>query len=424
MTFLLGILTYFLVLIYGVLLSVSFAGGCTTKKERKIVVIFCLLILFVQTSCFFELGFDITKKLYPIISHLPLVLILTFAFKRPFSVAFTAVMTGYFCCQLPRYFSAVVLFVSGSKTAYQIGYMLSVFVFFFILKRYLSTALYQAMTYSKRTLFLFGLLPFCYYIFDYATTVYTTLLYEGIRAISEFSTSAIALFYVIFITIYHNEVQKRSQLELTTFMLAAQSQQAQNEISTLRLTQQQAATYRHDLRHHITLIHRMLESGQTEKAMEYLAEAEDGVERITPRRFCENETFNLILSSFANKAEQDNIILSIHAELPPELSIADLELCSVLSNGTENALNAVAQITDSSLRRVHLECRVDNNRFLLMIENPYTGEVLMKNSVPVSKHAGHGFGCRSMLAIAEKRKGLCTFKTDGGMFTLRVVLPL
>ena len=61
---------------------------------------------------------------------------------------------------------------------------------------------------------------------------------------------------------------------------------------------------------------------------------------------------------------------------------------------------------------------------LLEIENAYAGEVQMKEGLPVSAEKDHGYGCPSMRSIAEKRNGFCTFKAAGGIFTLRVVLPL
>ncbi len=44
----------------------------------------------------------------------------------------------------------------------------------------LAKAAYATMTYSRWTLLLFGSLPVTYYIFDYATTVYSNALYSGI----------------------------------------------------------------------------------------------------------------------------------------------------------------------------------------------------------------------------------------------------
>lgn len=424
MTTALGFLNYGLVLIYGTVLSVSFVGGCKTKKQRGIVAGMCVLIILAQTACFSLFGMELTKKLYPLIAHLPLVWMLTCLFQRPLGIVVTGVMTGYFCCQLPRWVGTVFLYLFESKLSYQLSYMLALLFFLVLLRRYLVEPLYQAMLYSKRTLILFGILPFAYYLFDYATTVYSSILYEGIRMLSEFLPTIMALFYIIFLTVYHREMVKNSQLALDKVMLTTQSQQAQNEIQTLRRTQQQAATYRHDLRHHVNFLRGALEDGQVNRALDYLGQIQAGVESITPLHFCENETANLLFSAFAERAKQHGIALSVRAELPSALAIPDTELCTVLSNGMENALHAVDAVENDALRKIAVDCRIERNMLLIEITNAYVGVVLMKDGVPISPECGHGYGCRSMRAIAEKRKGFCIFRAVDGIFTLRVVLPM
>lgn len=52
------------------------------------------------------------------------------------------------------------------------------------------------------------------------------------------------------------------------------------------------------------------------------------------------------------------------------------------------------------------------------------GEVVMCEGLPVSDRAGHGYGCRSMQAIAARRGGLFELQAENGVFLLRLALPL
>lgn len=242
--------------------------------------------------------------------------------------------------------------------------------------------------------------------------------------LSEFLPTIMALFYIIFLTVYHSEMQKTNKLALDNMMLTTQSQQAKNEIQMLRETQRQTATYRHDLRHHVSFLWDLLHTGQTDKALEYLEQVQAGVESITPNHFCENETVNLLFSAFAERANQHGIALSVRAELPSVLAIPDTELCTVLSNGLENALHAVDAVENDELRKIVVDCRMERNMLLLEIENAYAGVVQIKDGLPVSLEKNHGYGCQSMRSIVEQRKGFCIFKAGDGIFTLRVVLPV
>lgn len=418
----LGVLNFGLVLLYGVLLSVEFAGGCTEKKDCRAVVVLSFLSLVLQLVCYLLLGLETTRKLYPLISHLPLYLMLTLVFKRPRGVALVSVLTAYFCCQLPRWIGTLTLYLFGTQLAYQIGYMISIFPLFFLLRRYLAMSAYRAMTYSAQSLRLLGGLPLFYYLFDYATTVYTNALYQGIRMVCEFLPAAMALFYVAFVAAYHHEMQRRGQLELDNAMLSTQSQRARHEISALQQIQQQTAVYRHDMRHHLALLSCYLKAGEYEKAVLYIRQTQDDIDRITPVRYCENNAVNLILSSFAAKAKEMGVTLSAEISIPEELPFSETELCALLSNGLENALIAAAGTKGN--RMVRLNCQPHKGRLLIFISNPYAGRVLMREGIPESLRAGHGYGVKSIKMIAEKYGGYCAFKAEDDVFTLKVMLPM
>ena len=147
------------------------------------------------------------------------------------------------------------------------------------------------------------------------------------------------------------------------------------------------------------------------------------MDAITPRHFCENELVNLLCSSFSNKAARMGAGFTVDARLPKELPVSDTELCSILSNGLENALHAVAPL-EGSLKWVELYCGVRLNKLLIEIKNPYAGQITMRDGLPVSGRDGHGYGFRSIRSIATQNRGLCTFDAEHGVFTLRVMLPL
>ncbi|MEG0615841.1 MAG: ATP-binding protein, partial [Oscillospiraceae bacterium] len=100
---LLSIFNYGLVLLFGVYLSVLFSGGNRNRRERFYVILFSVFTLCLQTACSFYFGLTFTTKIYPLITHLPLILFLIFILKRPIGISISSVLTAYFCCQLPRW---------------------------------------------------------------------------------------------------------------------------------------------------------------------------------------------------------------------------------------------------------------------------------------------------------------------------------
>ena len=351
------------------------------------------------------------KQLYPLIVHLPLALILIFALKKPVGVAVVSVCTAYLCCQLPRWVNLSVTAMTGSAVAGELCYTLLIGPIFLLLRRFFVRPAYEAMTLSPQSLWLFGSLPVAYYVFDYATVVYADALGSSVQALNEFLPTALIIFYVLFLSAYHRQLKSQADGAMERSMLQAQLKQAAVEMSSLRQAETQMAVYQHDIRHHMNAIDGLLAAGEPERARAYIQKVRSDVEAVVPQRFCANELVNLLCSSFSKKAEGMGIELRITALLPEKLALPDTELCSLLSNGLENALHAAPPPGP-----VTLYCGVRQNKLLIEISNPYDGEITFRDGLPAARQQGHGYGCRSIRTIVQRHRGLCSFDAEGGLF--------
>lgn len=335
-----GLLRFGFSLVFGIAVTVLFAGIEPTRKNRLVTGLLCIIFLFVQTASYWLFGLDLTSKLYPLIIHLPLIVIFSLYYKRPWLLSTVSVLSGYLCCQAPRWVGFLAGAAFGSRLADHIVYVTAISLFHFLLKRYVTGSVRQLMEKSTKSCLFLGGVPLFYYLFDYVTTIYTDVLYSGAEWAVQFMPSTISIFYFVFVTLYYAETQKQAALQRERDMLDAQFKLAQTEFASLRQLQQNAATYRHDMRHHFSLLQGLAAKGNIQEIKDYLCTAQSDMDVITPIRFCENETVNLILSAFVAKAKQADIRLSIEAKLPDSLPFSDTELCSLLSNALENAIQA------------------------------------------------------------------------------------
>jgi len=125
------------------------------------------------------------------------------------------------------------------------------------------------------------------------------------------------------------------------------------------------------MRHHFALLQGLASNEHIEEIKKYLRTAQSDIDTITPLRFCENETVNLILSAFVAKAKQSGILLTVDAKLPDTLLFSDTELCSLLSNALENAIQASEHIPDSNKRIIRLHMYSKNTKLCIDIRNSY-----------------------------------------------------
>lgn len=420
----LRLVNYGLLLVFGVVLSISFIGAKNNRRNRRSIVCFIVFLLLIQLISWRLFGYDFMWKIYPFMVHFPLSLYISIKYKQTWHKAFICVLSAYLCCQTPRWFASVALYIFNSQTAYFIVNSLMIFPVLYFLKKYIISSVNALMNLSKRSLSLFGIVPLMYYIFDYSTTVYTDLLYQGIEMAVIFMPSIVSMFYFVFVLIYYNEIQRRSVVEKERMMLSAQINQAKNDLNAFIEIQKKTAIYRHDMRHHLNLIGGYLADNDSQKALDYIRNTQSNIGEITPICYCENSTVNLILSYFATKAKEKEITFITEANIIEDISIAENDLCALLSNGLENALEASAQLTDKNERIVRSNCQIHKSNLLIYIENNFTGELELKNGLPQSQREEHGFGVKSMQMISNKYQGYCSFTAKDGLFTLRILLPL
>lgn len=418
-----GLIRFCFSLLFGVALSVCFAGIERTRKNNLAVGCSCVILLLVQSTCWWLFGIDLTSKLYPLIIHLPVILFLTIYLKRPWLISTVSVLSAYLCCQVPRWVGSIGGAFFNSKLGEHICYIAAVFLAYYLFQRYVADTLRQLMEKSTKSCILLGAVPLFYYFFDYFTTIYTDLLYRGVDGAVQFMPSVFSIAYFVFIILYYAEMQKQICANRELDILAAQLRGANSELVSLRQMQNIAAAYRHDMRHHFAILQGMVSEGSIEKIKTYLNIAQSDIDAITPIRFCENETVNLILSTFFTKAKHAGITITVDAKLPSSIPLSDTELCSLLSNGLENAIFAAACL-DSERRAVSVKATVHKANLLISIENPYAGEIVMKGGLPQSSLEGHGYGTRSIAAIADSHGGQAIFSAEEGLFTLKIMLPL
>lgn len=415
-----------IVLVYGIAVSLLFAGGKRTRKKKLIIAFFYILTILIQLTCWIMLGLQITMKLYPFITHIPSVLLIALLFRRPWLISISSVLTAYLCCQVPKWIGSVAGAIFPGSFTEHIAYFLAACIVYYFLKKYVADSVKQLMERSTRSCLLFGAVPLLYYLFDYATAVYTELLYSGAPEAVLFTPSVICTFYLIFVLLYYNESKKQVEAQRDRDILASQLSQAQMELENLRQLQHNTAIYRHDMRHHLTLIGSFAADGDLQKIKDYLASTKAAIDALTPVRYCENETVNLILSSFDKKAKENHIAFYADVRLPNKLNISDTELCALLSNALENTIDAVSLVEDEKLRKVYIHAVIKDRKLLISTENAYVGKIDMDGELPVSskKETGHGFGIKSIVDIVELHKGLYSIETDGGVFVLQLMIPL
>lgn len=423
MSFWISLLNGGAVSLFGSILSASFCDALKTPRKRCVFYSCMVLLPLLQLGAYTLWDAELLRQIYPLLVHLPLWLLLFVLTGKPLW-PLISVLTAYFCCQLRRWFALlVVALFSGGDLLREIVELIITLPLLWLLLRYIAPVLRQLAGSPVKHQIQFGLVPVVYYLFDYFARIYTYLLSSGTPVAVEFMSFVCCVAYLAFLLYNSAETQAHNRLQQIQKTLDLQLTQAVREICALRESQELASRYRHDLRHHLQYLSACIENGQEDTARRYISDICQEIEAQKVQNYCENEAANLILSSFAGRAAQEGIGMSVRGALSASIAISEQDLCVVLSNALENALHACLPLVAAGK-----ECIVDvqfherDGRLFLQVINPCAGEIRFEKGIPVSTEPGHGIGVQSICAIAARYEGIYSFSMQDGRFILRLSL--
>lgn len=171
----------------------------------------------------------------------------------------------------------------------------------------------------------------------------------------------------------------------------------------------------------MTVLRGLLESGETEKAIGYLEQITDSSSLGGGKPFSDNETANVVLTAKAKEMRQRGIQGEFQISLPRNLLIAEMDLCALLGNALDNAMEAAEKSTDKTVR---VRCRAEKGLFMLQVDNALAGDEKPDLSTTKKDKTAHGFGLLGMREIAKRYGGSFEVVAANGRFELVVCLPL
>lgn len=423
MSFWISLFNNIAVSLFGSILSASFCDALANRRNRRIFWCCMALLPLLQGWVCFQWDADFLRMIYPLVVHLPLILILYVLTGKLIWPAIS-VLSAYLCCQLRRWIALLAVAVlSGGEVMQNVIELVITFPILLFLLRFTAPAVRQLSGNPASVQLQFGVIPAVYYCFDYLTCVYTNLLKSGDPVIVEFMPFVCCTAYLVFLLYHSAKVRSHNQLQQIQKNLDIQLGQAIREIHELQESQALARQYRHDLRHHLQYLSTCIQNGQEEQAQNYISKIYEEIEAQKVKHYCENEAANLILSAFVGRAEKAGIAMKVQGVLPAVIKIADSDLCVLLSNALENALHACEPFTDAGktcIIDVQLFERTD--KIFLQVKNPCSEEIRFEKGIPVSDRPGHGIGVQSICAIVQRYDGMYAFRVQDGQFILQLSL--
>ena len=173
---------------------------------------------------------------------------------------------------------------------------------------------------------------------------------------------------------------------------------------------------RHDLRQHRRVLQGCLDNGDYDALADYIKNYGENVPADFTHTFCSNIAVNAVVCYYYEKAATEKIPMEISLPIPAQAALPDPELCLILGNLLENALEACMKVKEPRFIRVNALQATDNVLSLTVDNTCPTPPRTDQKRLLSSKHHGFGVGTDSVRTIARPYHGEARFEWKDGVF--------
>ncbi len=243
----------------------------------------------------------------------------------------------------------------------------------------------------------------------------------------------LSLFCILF---SYKKLQQNFRLSTEISLLEQEEHSLNRYVEEAKTRYDETKSFRHDIRNHIAVVKNLLQSGKLEEAVSYLEDMDDMAEKMSFPCSTNNPVVDILVGNKLGIAKSMGIDVDCSLLLPYPCSLKDIDICIILSNALDNAIQAVKKpdagmeeytLTDSKspLEQsaseagcpngyIRVAGRIQGDFLMMEIENSFHGKGTFKK----------GTGLSNVKKAAEKYGGAMSIEIQENKFVLHVLLIL
>lgn len=192
-----------------------------------------------------------------------------------------------------------------------------------------------------------------------------------------------------------------------------------------KLVENEWRKIRHDFNNHISCIDMLLQMENIEKARRYIQNLSEHFNSGELKVHIGNEVADAVINQKMLRAKSNGIHVEVDGTLSEGFNMKDIDLCALLSNGLDNAIEATCKVENQERRKINVNISSSPQFVWIKISNCVKEDIKAQGMLATTKQdtKRHGIGMRSMQATVEKYRGKLTWRCDQCIFVLDIVLP-
>ncbi|MEG1847463.1 MAG: GHKL domain-containing protein [Lachnospiraceae bacterium] len=244
-----------------------------------------------------------------------------------------------------------------------------------------------------------------------------------------FSMLSFTLLLIINITIFevYEKLSASLEVQRENAIFDQQIELLSKHTEEQKKTMEEYKETQHDLIQQYIGLKSNIECNRKDKALEILESLlKNGTIQLEKIADSGNDIIDSLLNYKYSVAKKSNIDFRVKIFVPEELPIKQKDLCVILGNALDNAIEATKKCDVDKL--IDIAVGVKKEAFVMVIKNPYREKITTDEwgNITTSKEdkGRHGFGLNSMKKAVERNQGEMVMETKDGIFSLTIIMNL
>lgn len=256
---------------------------------------------------------------------------------------------------------------------------------------------------------------------------YIELLSPGEEINAYIIISTIGLVFInLLIFFLFSKLQNQLELERNQILISTQMRLEKESFQKMEESYNRTREIRHDMKNHILSLKGLAENADKAQLLDYLEKMTDALEEATYISVSHNSAVDAIINEKLLTAQKNSI--ATHFDVVPlnYEGVPSMDICTILSNALDNAIEACEKIENPSERYINLKISEDNGIFI-SVSNPSSEAPKKRAGIIISSKKdteNHGLGLKSIKRTVDKHNGDMLTKYQDGIFTLIAELPV
>ncbi len=180
----------------------------------------------------------------------------------------------------------------------------------------------------------------------------------------------------------------------------------------------------HDLKHQLHWLRSTTQSEEKQKALDKL---ESEIQVYENQMDTGSKVLDAILTAAMQTAREKQVTMHCLVDGSALDFLPAMDLCSLMGNAVDNAIEAAARMPQSEDRRVEVSLDRHMDFARLCVRNPYRGQLKLENGIPLTTKSDdryHGFGVRSIRSIVQKYGGSLSVSSENNLYELKILFNI